>query len=68
MILTHEYLELLKQLQAAGDRGRNVRALSTRVVLDRLVNAGYLVARPTGLDSIQYRITKRGQDAIVEHM
>jgi hypothetical protein len=35
-------LELLKQLRAAGERGRNVRELNVRVSLDRLVKGGYL--------------------------
>jgi hypothetical protein len=67
MTLTQVDLELLKQLRAAGDRGRNVRELKTRVPLDRLVKGGYLVARPADVESVQYRITQRGKDAIVEH-
>jgi DNA-binding transcriptional regulator PaaX len=67
MILAREDLELLKQLKAAGERGRNVRELNIRVTLDRLVKGGYLVGRPIDRDSVQYRITQRGQDAIVEH-
>jgi hypothetical protein len=64
MVLTLRDLELLKQLRAAGGRGRDVRELN---ILDRLVKGGYLVGRPIGRDSVQYRITQRGQDAIVEH-
>jgi DNA-binding transcriptional regulator PaaX len=67
MTLTSKDLRLLKELQAAGDRGRAVRELNTRVSLDRLVKGGYLVSRPAGDESIQYRITQRGKDAIVEH-
>jgi Putative heavy-metal chelation len=67
MILTQGDLELLKQLKAAGERGRNVRELNIRGTLDRLVKGGYLVARPTDAKFIQYRITQRGQDAIVEY-
>jgi hypothetical protein len=67
MILTKVDLELLKQLRAAGDRGRNVRELKTRVSLDRLVKGCYLVARPAEVASINYRITQRGKDAIVEY-
>jgi DNA-binding transcriptional regulator PaaX len=67
MILAREDVELLKQLKAAGERGRNVRELNIRATLDRLVKGGYLVGRPINLDSVQYRITQRGQDAIVEH-
>jgi hypothetical protein len=67
MVLTLGDLEFLKQLRGAGARGRNVRELNIRVTLDRLVKGGYLVGRPLGRDSVQYRITQRGQDAIVEH-
>ena len=67
MVLTLDDLDVLKQLRAAGGLGRNVRELNIRVTLDRLVKGGYLVGRPLGRDSVQYRITQRGQDAIVEH-
>jgi DNA-binding transcriptional regulator PaaX len=67
MILAREDVELLKQLKAAGERGRDVSELNIRVTLDRLVKGGYLVGRPIDRDSIRYRITQRGQDAIVEH-
>ena len=64
MVLTFGELELLKQLRAAGGLWRNVRQLNIRVTL---VKGGYLLGRAIGRDSVQYRITKRGQDAIVEH-
>ena len=67
MILTQGDLELLKQLKGAGERGRNVRELTTRVTLDRLAKGGYVVARPTDPGYVRYRITQRGQDAIVEY-
>jgi len=67
MILAREDVELLKQLKAAGERGRDVSELNIRVTLDRLVKGGYLVGRPIDRNSIRYRITQRGQDAIVEH-
>ena len=68
MTLTSKDLQLLKQLQAAGDLGRNVlHDMNSRVILDRLVKGGYLVSRPTGVESVQYRITQRGKDAIIEH-
>jgi hypothetical protein len=50
MTLTQVDLELLK---AAGDRGRNVREVKTRVTLNRLVKCGYLVARPADVESVQ---------------
>jgi len=67
MTLTSKDLQLLKQLQAAGDLGRNIHENNTRILLDRLVKGGYVVSRPTGVESVQYRITQRGKDAIIEH-
>ena len=67
MVLTLGDLDLLKQLRGAGASGRNVRELNIRVTLDRLVKGGYLLGRPIDRYSVQYRITQRGQDAIVEH-
>src|SRR6266566_1382518 len=60
MVLTQGDLEHLKQLRAAGGRGRDVRELNIRVTLDRLVKGGYLVGRPIGRDSVQYRWNRRG--------
>jgi hypothetical protein len=67
MVLTLGDLDLLKQLRGAGASGRNVREFNIRVTHDRLVKGGYLVGRPIDQCSVQYRITQRGQDAIVEH-
>jgi hypothetical protein len=68
MIVRDELLKTVLSLpRAAGRRGRNVRELNIRVSLDRLVKGGYLVGRPISRDLVQYRITQRGQDAIVEH-
>jgi DNA-binding PadR family transcriptional regulator len=67
MTLTEQDLVSLKQLRAAGERGRTIQASHIRVVLDRLAKGGYVAARPTGLELVNYRITQRGQDALVEH-
>jgi DNA-binding transcriptional regulator PaaX len=67
MVLTLGDLDILKQLRGAGVSGRNVRELNIRVTLDRLAKGGYVVGRPIGRDSVQYRITQRGEDAIAEH-
>ena len=66
MVLTSEDLELLKQLKAAGERGRNIRGFNSRVALQRLAGCGYVILR-AGVELINYRITKRGEDAIAEH-
>jgi hypothetical protein len=67
MILNLADISHLKELKAAGEHGRTIRAFNTRLVLDRLAKYGYLAARSTGLELFQYRITKRGEDAILEH-
>jgi hypothetical protein len=67
MILSQADIGLLKELKAAGERGRTIRAFNTRLVLDRLAKRGFLVARPIGLELVQYRITQRGRDAILEY-
>jgi hypothetical protein len=67
MILAREDVELLKRIKAAGECGRDVSGVNTRIILDRLVKGGYVVSRPIGRDLVQYRITQRGCDAIVEH-
>jgi hypothetical protein len=67
MILSPQDLHLLKELKAAGERGRTIQASHIRVVLDRLAKGGFVVARPTGLELVNYRITQRVQDVLVEH-
>jgi hypothetical protein len=67
MNLTAEDLALLKQLKAAGNGGRTIRAYNMRLALNRLLMGGYVVARPRGLDLVHYRITGRGQEALAEH-
>jgi hypothetical protein len=66
MVLTPEDVELLRQLKAAGECGCNIRRFNTRVALQRLARGGYVVAR-AGVELVNYRITKRGEDAIAEH-
>jgi hypothetical protein len=65
MVLTREDLNLLKQLKAAGERGRTTRTLE---ILQRLARGGYVVGRSaSGGALVNYRITQRGKDAILEH-
>ena len=66
MLLTREDLQLLKRLQAAGERGRSIPEFNTRIALQRLARGGYVVAR-TGLELVNYRITQRGKDAVIKH-
>jgi DNA-binding MarR family transcriptional regulator len=67
MNLTLEEVAMLKELKAAGASGRTVRPYDTGLALDRLAKDGYVVARPSGLDLVHYRITTRGQKALAEH-
>jgi hypothetical protein len=61
MILNLADISHLKELKAVGEHGRTIRAFNTRLVLDRLAKYGYVAARSTGLELVQYRITKRGR-------
>jgi hypothetical protein len=67
MIPTSKDLQLLKQLQAAGGLGRDVRETDTRALLDRLAKSQYVSAPPVGVETVRYWITSRGKDAIIEH-
>ena len=67
MILSQADVGLLKELRGAGERGRTVRSADVRLVLDRLAKGGFVAARLMGLESVQYRITQRGRDAILEY-
>ena len=65
MVLKREDLNLLKQLKAAGERGRTTQALE---ILQRLARGGYVVGRAASDGAlVNYRITQRGEDAIIEH-
>jgi hypothetical protein len=68
MVLTQEDLGFLKQLRAAGERGRTIRGYDAGVVLLRLVKGGYIIDRTTGRNLIEYRITRRGNDALAEQV
>jgi hypothetical protein len=48
MALSLTDIRLLKELKAAGETGRTIRAYSTRLSLDHLAEHGYVVARSTG--------------------
>jgi hypothetical protein len=49
--LTTEEIKYLKELVAAGERGRIMAATSRREVLKRLVEARYVVSRPMSMDT-----------------
>jgi hypothetical protein len=65
--LTEDEIDLLKQLKAAGERGRTRRTLNSDAALARLVKEGYVVARTAKVDlMLFYRITDRGRHALAD--
>jgi hypothetical protein len=67
-ILSPTDIGLLKELKVAGERGQTTRTFRMRLVLDRLAKDGYVSARSTVLELVHYRITRRGPDAIPNHI
>jgi hypothetical protein len=61
MTLTKEELKLLKELKAAGTRGRTISAGKPHDGLKSLVKAGYATAHGAG---VLYLITERGREAL----
>jgi hypothetical protein len=61
VVLTRADLDLLKQLNAAGERGRTIQVFNTRVALQRLARGGYVRARIGGHQPVNYRITQLGK-------
>jgi hypothetical protein len=49
--LTTEEIKYLKELVAAGERGRTVAVTKRREVLKRLVAAGYVASEPISTDT-----------------
>jgi hypothetical protein len=62
--LTTEEVKYLKELVAAGERGRTIAAPSGREGLKRLVEARYVVSRPMSYDTVHYTITEQGRRAL----
>ena len=61
--LTAGEITLLKQLEAAGDRGRTIKG-APATHLQRLVKIGYVTDRGGGRDVVLYRITDLGRTAL----
>jgi len=64
--MTIEEVKYLKELVAAGERGRTIAAAATghREILKRLVEARYVVSRPVSKDTVHYVITEQGRQAL----
>jgi hypothetical protein len=67
VVLTPEDIKLLKELKGAGERGRTIHASNARVALQRLAKDRYVIARSGEDGLVNYRLAKRGADAITEH-
>jgi hypothetical protein len=64
--LTNEESGVLKELAAAGDKGRIVNVLSPPLGLARLVRRGYVLAQHVSIGTV-YTITVPGRHALIEH-
>jgi hypothetical protein len=62
MELTPTEVMALKELAAAGPRGRTSRAV--RRDLARLIQAHYVIEQSANMDSVVYRITDLGRRAL----
>lgn len=62
--LTKNEIQLLKELKAAGERGRLISGASSRTGLARLVKAHYVKEKAVSLDAVLYLITQLGRQAL----
>ena len=60
-------LELMKELAAAGRRGRTVPA-ANRSGLARMIDKRYVKTRLIGVHGVRYVITHRGRQALADQM
>jgi hypothetical protein len=64
IILTTEEVKYLKELVAAGERGRTIAAPNRREELKRLVEVGYVVSRPMSMHAMHYLISEKGRKVL----
>lgn len=62
--LSQQEIQLLKQLDAAGENGRAMGAQTSHASMSRLLKFGYARSRAMGLGRISYRITENGREAL----
>ena len=62
--LTSDEIHLLKQLKAAGARGRTLSEAAQREVLMRLTKARYVTVQASSAEALRYVITLRGLNAL----
>ena len=62
--LNEEEISFLQELVDMGEVGRTIIGLSSRAGLLRLVQRKYVTEQSTSLDTVIYRITDAGRDAL----
>jgi hypothetical protein len=62
--LTKEEIGFLQELVDAGEGGRTITGLMSRAGLLRLVQRKYVTEQSTSLDTVIYRVTDAGRDAL----
>jgi len=62
--LTKDEVDFLKQLAAAGPRGRTISGAKSREGLSRLVKVGYVKDQAGALDVVVFVITDFGRRAL----
>ena len=62
--LTGKEIWYLKELLAAGERGRSICNSTPRAALKRLVKAGYVSEKPIDIDAAIFMITEQGRRAL----
>ena len=50
-----------------GERGRSIHPSNSRIALQRLARGRYVIARTGEAGLVNYRLAKRGADAVAEH-
>jgi hypothetical protein len=62
--VSEEEIGFLQELVDAGEAGRTITGLMSRAGLLRLVHLKYASEQSTSLDTVLYRITDAGRDAL----
>lgn len=64
--LSQQEIQLLKQLDAAGENGRVIGPQLSHASMGRLLKFGYARNRAMGRGRVSYRITELGREALRE--
>ena len=64
--LRRDEVDHLKQLAAAGERGRTISVPTPQVDMKRLVSLRYVTDQAVNMDTVLYVITDRGRTALAQ--